>query len=241
MGNRTPEGQFIPGGQFYVPMDQCTIADTWHVSGLKATGSNTVVLKDVFIPQHRIVPPGPGGHGADKIHVGEPSDYFALLPHLRSVMIGVLVGMAEAALELVMAATNKRGIVYTTYQRQSDSHVVPNGEAATMIGTARLLMDDANQVIDKAAVDRRPLHYLEQTKHKGQTVFATDLLVKAVEKLMYVSGASAFSETSALERYWRDLNVAARHAANVPNVGFEMYGRALMGVEPNIAPHPAFI
>jgi len=27
----------------------------------------------------------------------------------------------------------------------------------------------------------------------------------------------------------------------VPNVGYEMYGRALMGVEPNIAPHPSFI
>jgi alkylation response protein AidB-like acyl-CoA dehydrogenase len=243
MGNRTPEGQLIPGGQFYVPMDQCSILDTWHVSGLKATGSNTVVLKDVFIPQHRIVPPGPGGHAPDKKHVGEPSDYFALLPHLRSVMIGVLLGMAEAALELVVGATNKRGIVYTTYQRQTDSHVVQKeiGEAATMIGTARLLMDDANSVIDQAALDRRTLEYLEQTRHKGQTVFATDLLVKAVEKLMYVAGSSAFSETSPLERYWRDLNVAARHAANVPNVGFEMYGRALMGVEPNIAPHPSFI
>jgi hypothetical protein len=27
----------------------------------------------------------------------------------------------------------------------------------------------------------------------------------------------------------------------VPHVGYEMYGRALMGVEPNIAPHPSFI
>ena len=76
---------------------------------------------------------------------------------------------------------------------------------------------------------------------KGDTVFATDLLVKAVDKLMYVSGSSGFMESTPLQRYWRDLNVAARHAANVPHVGYEMYGRALMGVEPNIAPHPSFI
>jgi alkylation response protein AidB-like acyl-CoA dehydrogenase len=102
-------------------------------------------------------------------------------------------------------------------------------------------MDAANRLIDEAALAERTITYLEQTRNKGETVFATDLLIKAVDKLMYVSGSSGFSENTPLQRYWRDLNVAARHAANVPNVGYEMYGRALMGVEPNIAPHPSFI
>jgi alkylation response protein AidB-like acyl-CoA dehydrogenase len=243
LGSKTPEGKFAPAGQFYVPLSETTIQDTWHVAGLKGTGSNTVVLKEVFLPEHRLVPPGPGGHPPGKKHVGEPSDYFALLPHLRSVMLGVLVGTAEAALELVTEGTAKRGIVYTTYTKQTDSHVVQKeiGEAATMIHTARVLMDAANKLIDDAALARRQITYLEQTRNKGETVFATDLLVQAVQKLMYVAGSAAFSETTPLQRYWRDLNVAARHAANVPNVGYEMYGRALMGVEPNIAPHPSFI
>jgi alkylation response protein AidB-like acyl-CoA dehydrogenase len=110
-----------------------------------------------------------------------------------------------------------------------------------MIHTAHVLMDTANRGLDEAAIARRPLEYLEQTRNKGETVFATDLLAKAVDKLMYVAGSSGFMENTPLQRYWRDLNCAARHAANVPNVGYEMYGRALMGVEPNIAPHPSFI
>ena len=243
LASKNAEGRFIPAGQFYAPMSDTTIQDTWFVAGLKGTGSNTVVFKDAFVPQHRVVPPAPPGQPPGKKHVGEPSDYFALLPHLRSVMLGVLVGMAEAALEVVTGGTSKRGIVYTTYARQTDSHVVQKeiGEAATMIHTARVLMDRANQLIDEAALNQRTITYLEQTRNKGETVFATDLLVKAVEKLMYVSGSSGFMETTPLQRYWRDLNVAARHAANVPHVGYEMYGRALMGVEPNIAPHPSFI
>jgi 3-hydroxy-9,10-secoandrosta-1,3,5(10)-triene-9,17-dione monooxygenase len=243
LASKNAEGRFIPAGQFYAPMSDTTIQDTWLVAGLKGTGSNTVVFKDAFVPQHRVVPPGPPGQPPGKKHVGEPSDYFALLPHLRSVMLGVLVGMAEAALEVVTGGTSKRGIVYTTYARQTDSHVVQKeiGEAATMIHTARVLMDRANQLIDEAALNQRTITYLEQTRNKGETVFATDLLVKAVEKLMYVSGSSGFMESTPLQRYWRDLNVAARHAANVPHVGYEMYGRALMGVEPNIAPHPSFI
>jgi 3-hydroxy-9,10-secoandrosta-1,3,5(10)-triene-9,17-dione monooxygenase len=243
LASKNAEGRFIPAGQFYAPLSDATIQDTWFVAGLKGTGSNTVAFKDAFVPQHRVVPPAPPGQPPGKKHVGEPSDYFALLPHLRSVMLGVLVGMAEAALEVVTGGTSKRGIVYTTYARQTDSHVVQKeiGEAATMIHTARVLMDRANQLIDEAALNQRTITYLEQTRNKGETVFATDLLVKAVEKLMYVSGSSGFMESTPLQRYWRDLNVAARHAANVPHVGYEMYGRALMGVEPNIAPHPSFI
>jgi len=243
IATKNADGRLVPAGQFYAPMSDATISDTWFVAGLKGTGSNTVVFNDVFVPEHRLVPPAPPGHPPGKKHLGEPSDYFALLPHLRSVMLGVLVGMAEAALELVSGATSKRGIVYTTYMRQTDSHVVQKeiGEAATMIHTARLLMDAANKLIDEAALAERPITYLEQTRNKGETVFATDLMVKAVEKLMYVSGSSGFSENTPLQRYWRDLNMAARHAANVPYVGYEMYGRALMGVEPNIAPHPSFI
>jgi 3-hydroxy-9,10-secoandrosta-1,3,5(10)-triene-9,17-dione monooxygenase len=243
LASKNAEGRFIPAGQFYAPMADTTIQDTWFVAGLKGTGSNTVVFKDAFVPQHRLVPPAPPGQPPGKKHVGEPSDYFALLPHLRSVMLGVLVGIAEAALEVVIGGTSKRGIVYTTYARQTDSHVVQKeiGEAATMIHTARVLMDTANRLIDEAALNQRTISYLEQTRNKGETVFATDLLVKAVDKLMYVSGSSGFMESTPLQRYWRDLNVAARHAANVPHVGYEMYGRALMGVEPNIAPHPSFI
>lgn len=242
IASKTPEGKMVPGGQFYVPMSDTTIVDTWHVAGLKGTGSNTVALKDVFVPEHRIVPPG-AGTPLGKKHVGEPSDYFPLLPHLRSVMLGVLIGMAEAALELVIDGTGKRGIVYTTYARQTDSHVVQKeiGEAATMIHTARVLMDTANKLIDDAALARRQISYLEQTRNKGETVFATQLLEQAVQKLMYVAGSAAFNESTPLQRYWRDLNVASRHAANIPNTGYEIYGRALMGVEPNIAPHPSFI
>lgn len=245
LADRAPDGHIVPGGAVYVPMSDMTIEDTWHVAGLKGTGSNTSVAKDLFVPEHRRVPPElPAGvHTPGKKHVGEPSDYFPLLPHLRSVMLGVLVGMGEAVLERVAAASKTRGIVYTTYTRQSESHVAQKeiGEAGAMISAARLIMLDATRMLDSVALSRKPIQYLDQVHNKAQTCFATDLLVKAVDKLMYVAGSSAFAERNDLQRYWRDLGMAARHAANVPHVGYEMYGRALLGVEPNIAPHPSFI
>ena len=38
-----------------VPMQELAIKDTWHVAGLCATGSNTIVAGDVFVPEHRVL------------------------------------------------------------------------------------------------------------------------------------------------------------------------------------------
>jgi alkylation response protein AidB-like acyl-CoA dehydrogenase len=244
VGGKDENGHYVPGGNVFVKMSEVTIQDTWHVAGLKGTGSNTVVAKDLFVPEHMRVPvdkasgPAPG-----KKHFGEPSDYFPFLPHLRTTMLGVMVGMAEGALESLIPTTKTKPIIYTTYARQSDSHVVQKeiGEAAAMIHAARVMLKQCNTTTDEAALAKRQLTYAEQTENRAETAYATDILVKAVDKLMYVGGSGVFADKYEIQRFWRDLNTAARHAANNPNVGYEIYGRALMGVEPNIAPNPAFI
>ena len=68
----------FPPASFMRPCPMRRSSDTWFVAGLKGTGSNTVVFNDVFVPEHRLVPPAPPGHPPGKKHVGEPSDYFAL-------------------------------------------------------------------------------------------------------------------------------------------------------------------
>ena len=42
-------------GSFLIPRTDYRIDDVWHVVGLKGTGSNTVVVKDVFVPRHRFL------------------------------------------------------------------------------------------------------------------------------------------------------------------------------------------
>ena len=39
-----------------------------------------------------------------------------------------------------------------------------------------------------------------------------------------------------LQRIWRDSATAARHAVVLPVVGYEVYGKALLGVEEKITP-----
>ena len=58
----------------------------------------------------------------------------------------------------------------------------------------------------------------------------------AISTLINVHGAGSFAESSRMQQYWRDANTAARHAALQPVVGYEVYGKALLGVAERISP-----
>ena len=49
------DGKPVDFGSFLIPRSEYRIDDVWHVVGLKGTGSNTVVVKDVFVPRHRFL------------------------------------------------------------------------------------------------------------------------------------------------------------------------------------------
>lgn len=238
---RKADGTVEPGGNVYIPMDQITIEDTWFMVGMRGTGSETCVAKDVFVPRERffhIAKLGIGNHPADKKHVGEPSDYWPFMPFLRATAHGMVIGAAEAMLDEVIAAADKRPIVYTTYTRQADCGVVHGevGRIAARVAAARLLMEKSCQQIDGAGVTRVPMTGRERAQSKGEGSFTIELLADACNDLMFLAGSSAFSEQKDISRFWRDLNVGARHTANLPYVGYEILGKELMGIEPNISP-----
>ena len=48
--NRPPDHRFV-----LVPKSEFSIQDDWFVVGLSGTGSKSIVLKDVFVPDHRVL------------------------------------------------------------------------------------------------------------------------------------------------------------------------------------------
>lgn len=238
---KKPDGTVEPGGNVYIPMSEIEIEDTWFMVGMKGTGSETCVAKDIFVPKSRffhIAKLGIGVHPEGKKHVGEPSDYWPFMPFLRATAHGMVVGAAEAMLEEVIEASQTRPIVYTSYTKQVDSAVVQGnvGRIAASVAAAKLLMEKTCGLIDKQGVTRIPMTPAERAQSKGEGSYTVDLLAQACHDLMFIAGSGAFAEHKNLARFWRDLNVGARHTANLPYVGYEILGKALMGVEPNITP-----
>lgn len=228
------------GGFAYLRREQYTIENTWHMMGMKGTGSNTIVAKDAFIPKAQffnVAKLGIGGHEPGKRHVGEPSDYWPFMPFLRATAHAVVAGAAAGIMERVMEASHKRPIVYTSYSRQADAVMMQGelGKAAARISAAEALTFKNCDLIDQAGLAHERLSSGQRALSKGEGSLAVSLLNEAIEQLMFLAGSSAYADSNPIQRLYRDASFAMRHVANLPYVGYEILGKSMLGIEPNIS------
>ncbi|WP_082965643.1 acyl-CoA dehydrogenase family protein [Mycobacterium kubicae] len=214
-----PDGQPAPIVTL-VPRDQVDIEDTWHVTGMRGTGSNTIVATGVTVPSHRTIPLAAVENAQRPFRRAAPYHVPLTLCTLLD-LTGPQLGLARAALELVIDNTAKRGV--------SVQLVV--ARAASSIDTAQALVLTAAQEMDRAGRTRVRPALLDcarmHTKLTRGIVEARD----AIRELMSVAGTSAFAEANPLQRIWRDSEITSSHAVSNPGITAEDYGRLLLGVD----------
>ncbi len=233
------EGVVTDMGFGLVPLSAGEIEDTWFVTGMRGTASNTLVLRDVLIPEHRVLSGMRAIEGEFATeHTDEALYRVSLGPMLILILVGSQLGLGAAALSLVRAQAGRRGITYTSYATQSESvgFQIQVAEAAMRIESARLHAFRAADAIDAAAAAGRQLPYPERARIRAEAAWACDQLRDAVQTLIDAHGASTFAEANPLQRIWRDLNAASRHAMLTSQIGLELYGKALLGREERISP-----
>ncbi len=238
---RQKDGSLQPGGFAYAQMKDLEVDITWAIMAMKGTGSNTIVARDVFIPTAQFVhvaKTGIGGHEPGKRHVGEPSDYWPFMPFLRATAHAVVAGAATEILDRVTANASKRPVLYTHYARQADCVTAQAqlGQAAARLSGAVALTLKNCEAIDRSGVTRVPMTPQERALSKGEGSVVVELASQAVDQLMFLAGSSSFADANPISRLYRDCLFAARHTANLPYVGYEILGKSMLGIEPNISP-----
>ena len=222
-----------------MPMSELTIEDTWFTAGMKGTGSNCVVAKDVFVPEHRLLPLMKAVAGEFETPFKDEVSYrSAFIPVAALVLVGAQLGMARAALAHVIEKASQRSIAYTSFKKQSDSVAfqMQVSKAALKIDTAHLHAFRAADDIDEAALRGELLDYKTRARVRADTGYVAQYATDAINLLMTAHGAGSFADASPMQRLWRDANTAARHAIVLQPVGEEIYGKALLGVENTVTP-----
>jgi 3-hydroxy-9,10-secoandrosta-1,3,5(10)-triene-9,17-dione monooxygenase len=234
------DGSLAPGNFVYIPMSEVTILDTWYTVGMQGTSSDSASVKNLFVPEHRLVAAEKtfGYREPGKRHVGAPSDNWQVFPLIRAAGLGQLVGATEAALELALEGAQRKPVPNTTYTRQMNSPVIQRnlGEAAAKIEAASLLATSLCNEQDQAALAGNQLSPIDRARQKASCALCVELLGAALDKIMYVGGSSAFALSNELQRFWRDFNMAARHAIYLPDFGYEAYGGMRLGLEQTAVP-----
>jgi 3-hydroxy-9,10-secoandrosta-1,3,5(10)-triene-9,17-dione monooxygenase len=232
-------GETTNFGLSLMPMSDLTIEDSWFMAGMKGTGSNTIVAKDVFVPEHRFLPYPAAFQGTYRTeHADEAVYHVALVPVTILILAGSQLGLAQAALDHVVAKAPVRGVTHTNFVKQADStgFQILVAEAAMKIETARLHVFRAADDLDAYAGGGRHPDLAARARVRADTALAAKYCREAVEQLVSAHGTSSMADSNRMQRLWRDVHVASRHAITEWQVNLEIYGKALLGVEPNITP-----
>ncbi|PSL55963.1 alkylation response protein AidB-like acyl-CoA dehydrogenase [Saccharothrix carnea] len=221
-----------------VPREDFEVVDEWYVAGMKSTGSNRFVVRDAFVPDHRVLRLGRLVAGANATSATAATFRAAFVPSLVVMVSGPLLGLGRAALAHVIDASADKGIAYTGFDRQRDSAAFQLlvAEAASAVDSAELHAYRAADLLDRHAAESTYPPELLRARCRADASVAVRHVTDALDKLMYAHGSRGFADASPLQRIWRDANVAARHGMLLPQVNLELYGSFLVGAENTVSP-----
>lgn len=222
-----------------IPMSELTIKDTWHVTGMRASASNTLVADNIFVPDHRIqLFDSMGAEEYLRAPSDEANDYASFIPVAALILAGAQLGLVRAAIDISRDKGARKTVAYTifTEARLSPVHQIALAQAATEADQAYLLLARAAADIDKAALAREKLDPLTRARVRMDTGQCARLVRTAINRLLSYNGASSFAEVNPLQRMWRDSEIAGRHAFVMPEIAELIYGRILLGIDDPVQP-----
>ena len=216
-----------------VPRADFQIIDTWYVSGLKGSGSKDVQVKDIFIPEHRVVEVTTAGdsdlsgwefHGQDRYRVPIP---VLLGWDLVAPMVGLARGMID---EFVTRLSGTSGP-----GRTADSaaiHLRLSQACAEVDASQALMEQDVAETLRKGA-DGEPFTTLERAKFRRDKAFCTQLGLQAVNRLFDLSGGHALFDSEPMQRFHRDAQAVAHRDGLIMDLGGQQFGRVMLGLAPD--------
>jgi alkylation response protein AidB-like acyl-CoA dehydrogenase len=227
-----------------VPASDYTIADTWDVVGLAGTGSKSLILQDVFVPEYRMLsfPDAtsgrtPGGSGYSGIGLFN----IPLLMGVPFCLGSAAVGAAKGALNSYIAHMGTRvtrGAVAGGNNKIAEFPTIQLrvAEASASVDAAReiMLRDIARaQQLAQAREDGiSEITDEDRILARRSQSFAVSLALRAVEALNASTGGLGLQMSNPVQRAWRDANAVGRHISmNWDAVG-TMVGQQLLGLPP---------
>ena len=190
-----------------------SLAEDWRTLGMRATGSHTVILDGVFVPEEAVVLRRPSG----RFHPAWNVILAAALPLIMSVYAGV----AEEAARIGREQARKR--------RQGDP-TLPFllGELGNHLTAVQLAVDDMVRLardLDFAASLELSCAML------ARKAIAAEHVVATAEKALEAAGGAGFYRGLGLERLLRDAHGAQFHPLPAKRQ-HRFAGRVALGLDP---------
>jgi acyl-CoA dehydrogenase len=192
--------------------DGISIDRVWHTMGMRGTGSHTVVLDNVFVPEKAITLRRPCGEYHPVWNVA--------LTVALPMFCSAYVGMAEAAAEKAVAAASARG--------DDGVNASAIGEMLTHLATAEIALQ--SMVVNANDLDVEPV-----VEHANRALIRKTIVVNAVRRVvdtaLEATGGAGYFRHLGLERILRDAQASQFHPMPARKQ-HRFTGRLAMGLDP---------
>lgn len=198
-----------------VPKGDYEIVDDWRVLGMRSTGSKSVKVTELFVPEHRALcmylARGEGDFPGAQVNPG-PLYRVPLVAFGTHTLAAAGMGNAQAALELTIEAVRERSTSYTA-MRMRDFQAVQLrvAEAGARVDAARRVFRTDLVEGQRIAEEGRAPTLEEKLRFKRNCAYAMRLCTEAVDTLHTMAGANGIYDRYPMERLFRDQHALTGH------------------------------
>lgn len=216
-----------------LPASEISVEDVWHTDGMRATGSNDVVITDAFVPEHRLVrvldiysgtAPGAKVHSATTYR-------WPMVPALALLAAMPALGSAERAAQIYAERLGERVIAYEGVKQQdkpaAQAHL---GEAQVRLRALRGLLDDTVGQIEGVLGTGAPVSRDVRAQARLAAAHIVHESQAVIALLLGSSGASAHFLDNPLQRSKRDVDVLSGHVIFDYDTSRELAGALSIGM-----------
>lgn len=219
-----------------MPKGAGTVLDDWHVMGMRGTGSKTVLLDDLFIPDHRVlcfreaeIKGAPGAEiSPDALYIGAPNGIMFAM-----VVAGPSIGLAACAIDAYKDRLSSRWSArMPSSQTEWPGSQMRLGRAMVRWKSAkRLLLENADAFTGQ--VTRGETMTIEdRTNYRMAVVEVVSQCTDIIYDLFCDAGTGVVMEGSVLQRALRDMLTLRSHFMIMPDLAAENAGRVQLDMPP---------
>lgn len=217
-----------------LPATDYAIDDVWHTDGMRATGSNDVVITDAFVPDYRLVrvtdiyggtAPGAALHDATTYR-------WPMVPALALLAAMPALGSAQRVTDICAERLAQRVLPYEgVMQKDKPIAQAHLGQARVRLRALRGLLADTVGDIETilAAGDSVPRPVRGDARLAAAHIVHESRAV--ISALSEASGAGAHFVDNPLQRFKRDVDVISDHVVFDYDTSRELAGALTLGMK----------
>jgi 3-hydroxy-9,10-secoandrosta-1,3,5(10)-triene-9,17-dione monooxygenase len=218
-----------------VPREDYRVDDDWKTVALRGTGSNSILVDDAFVPEHRTIDvmaaangTAPGGDLYDTALFRLPA-----LVAFPWYLAAPAIGVAQQACEEWQQYVSKKAHVFSgEVVGEQAPNLVRLGSTAATLASAQALVRETTREIDRVISGGGRVDPDLRARSGRDSTFAVRSCIEVVEELMQFSGGNGLFETHPVQKAWRDVHGVGAHVTFNPDASYAGFGRFALGLPP---------